>query len=70
MKLKNLGSRYWEGLDVEILKALRTMLTRALFRIDFSKSIDKILHICFSFGFVKFETSLKVSLGVLNSPRP
>ena len=36
------------------------MLTRAFFPIDFSKLIDKILHICFSFGLVKFETSLKV----------
>jgi len=36
------------------------MLTRAFLPIDFSKSMDKMLHICFSFGLVKFETSLKV----------
>ena len=28
--------------------------------IDFSKSIDKMLHICFNFGLVKFETSMKI----------
>ena len=42
-------------------KALLTMLNRGFFPIYFSKSSNTMLYINFSFGLVKFETSLKVS---------
>lgn len=53
---------YAEAIKYCIHKYCNTifLLTWAFFPIDFKKSIDKMLHICCSFGFLKFETSLNV----------